>query len=45
MPEIKLIHFERSRQVNPDSNLVINRLEDHIEYEGKTIEGSECGMY
>lgn len=35
VPEIKLIHFERSREVNSDSNLIINRLEEHIEYEGK----------
>ena len=35
MPEIKLIHFERSREVNSDSDVVIKRLDDHIEYEGK----------
>lgn len=35
MPEVKLIHFERSREVNSDSNLIISRLEEHIEYEGE----------
>lgn len=34
VPEIKLIHFERSREVNTDSDVIIRRLDDHIEYEG-----------
>ena len=34
VPEIKLIHFERSREVNTDSDIIIKRLDDHIEYEG-----------
>lgn len=34
VPEIKLIHFERSREVNADNDVIIKRLDDHIEYEG-----------
>ena len=37
VPEIKLIHFERSREVNADSEVIIRRLDDHIEYEGMEI--------
>ena len=40
VPEVKLIHFERSREVSSDTDLVINRLDDHIEYEGKGIADS-----
>ena len=34
VPEIKLIHFERSKEVNADSDVIIQRLDNHIEYEG-----------
>ena len=34
VPEIKLIHFERSREVNMDSDVIVKRLDDDIEYEG-----------
>ena len=34
VPEIKLIHFERSREVNADSDIIVRRLDEHIEYEG-----------
>ena len=42
VPEIKLIHFERSREVNADNDVVIKRLEDHIEYEGMSAKIGEC---
>ena len=37
VPEIKLIHFERSKEVTADSDVIIRRLDDHIEYEGMCV--------
>ena len=37
VPDIKLIHFERSQEINPESNLVLQKLEEHIEYEGVCV--------
>ena len=34
VPDIKLIHFERAREVDADVSMVVRKLEDHIEYEG-----------
>ena len=42
VPEIKLIHFERSREVNTDNDVIIKRLDDHIEYEGMSAMIGEC---
>ena len=37
VPVIKLIHFERARRIEPNSSLVVGRLEEHIEYEAPEI--------
>ena len=42
VPEIKLLHFERSREVNADNDVIIKRLDDHIEYEGMSAMTGEC---
>ena len=34
IPDIKLVHLERAREVDADVSMVVRKLEDHIEYEG-----------
>ena len=41
-PSVKLIHFERARVLNQDSNFVLAKLEEHIEYEGMFVCAYAC---
>ncbi len=42
VPEIKLIHFERSREVLPDSELTVSRLHREIDFEGTVPHIVDC---
>ncbi len=34
VPEIKLVHFERSRKLLPDTDVIVTRLYEEIDFEG-----------
>ncbi len=39
-PAVRLIHFERARTLNRDSNFILTKLEEHIDYEGMRVDAS-----
>lgn len=41
IPDIKLVHLERAREVDADVSMVVRKLEDHIEYEAPEILAAE----
>ena len=42
VPDIKLIHFERSRVIEPDSQPQLGRVDEQIEYEGLLLQNITC---
>ncbi len=34
VPEIKLVHLERSKEILPDTDVIVTRLYEEIDFEG-----------